>query len=381
VPIYQGYAQLIRSGYVPYRDFDVVYPPAALPIFVLPSYLPWGYSTSFAVVMGLCAAGCIAAVASALHALGAGRSRSAVAMFAIGLSPLVLGSLFDTRFDLWPTLLAVASLAAVLRRRARTFGVLAGLAFAAKFWSLAIAPIGFAYLWRRDGPRAALKAGALFLATAVACFLPFTVLAPGGVKHTVATQFYRPLEVESLGASILISAHHLGWYSATTEPSYGSQNLAGTAPNAVATVSSALELAALLAIWIAFARIRRPSTDSVVVASAAAVAAMIAFGKVFSPQYLIWLVPFVPLVRGRRGAAASLLLLLALGLTHAWFPAQFWSLALQYSQPYATFLLLRDLAILALAAVLVWPSGLEDRVLGRHASVRESLQPVRTQVE
>ena len=58
LPVYQNYAHLIRDGHVPYRDFRVEYPPAALPAFVLPTYLPWSYPTSFAVLMFVCGVGC-----------------------------------------------------------------------------------------------------------------------------------------------------------------------------------------------------------------------------------------------------------------------------------------------------------------------------------
>jgi uncharacterized membrane protein len=380
-PIYESYGQLVRAGDVPYRDFALAYPPASVPAFVLPTYLPWSYATSFAVVMGLCGVGCIAAAASVLRALGAGPRRSAVALVAIGLSPLALGGLFGTRFDLWPTLLAVGALAAVLHDRPRAFGVLAGLAFAAKVWPLVLVPVCLAYLWRRAGRRPALQAGAAFLATAAACVLPFVALAPGGVADSIAQQLDRPLQVESLGAAALVAAHHLGAPSPVTTTSYGSQNLAGSAADTVAAVSSALEVVAVVGIWILFARMRRPSGDALVLACAAAVAAMVATGKVFSPQYLIWLVPLAPLVRGRRGIVASVLLLAALGLTQTWFPGSYWSLALAQTEPFAGFLLLRDLAVLALATVLVWPAGLENHVLGKHRAGGEPFQPVRAQVE
>src|SRR5205814_292087 len=83
--------------------------------------------TSFAVLMGVCGAACIAAAASALRAVGAGVDRTWLALLAIGVAPLVLGSLFDTRFDLWPTLLAVGALAALVRERAVLSGALLGL--------------------------------------------------------------------------------------------------------------------------------------------------------------------------------------------------------------------------------------------------------------
>ena len=38
-PIYQRYGDAIANGQVPYRDFQLEYPPAALPVFALPSLL------------------------------------------------------------------------------------------------------------------------------------------------------------------------------------------------------------------------------------------------------------------------------------------------------------------------------------------------------
>ena len=90
-------------------------------------------------------------------------------------------------------------------------------------------------------------------------------------------------------------------------------------------------------------------------AAAAAVCAFVALGKVLSPQFLIWLVPLVPLVRGRRGVTASTLLGAALVLTQLWFPFRYWELAREFD-PLASFLVLaRDLVLLALLALLALP--------------------------
>jgi Glycosyltransferase family 87 len=353
VPIYAGYADSVRGGAVPYRDFGFEYPPAALAPMLLASYMSWSYATSFAVLMGICGAACIVAAASALRAADAGAERTWAALLAIGVAPLVLGSLFDTRFDLWPTLLAVGALAALARERPILCGALLGLAFAAKLWPAVLVPIAVAYLWRRRGRRSALVHVVAFVGVAAACFLPFVILAPDGLRAMFADQLDRPLQVESLGAAVLMAAQHLGMRPLTTVSTHGAQALSGRGAGLAADLSTVFEVAAVVTIWVVFARRRNPDVEAVLLAAAAAVAALVAFDRVLSPQYLIWVVPFVPLVRGARGFYASMLLFVALGLTQAWFPRHYWTLADTHGSPYSWYLLARDLALVAIAGVLL----------------------------
>ena len=111
----------------------------------------------------------------------------------------------------------------------------------------------------------------------------------------------------------------------------------------------------LVALWVSFAR--GPATrERLVRYSAAAVVAFVALGKVLSPQFLIWLIPLVPLVRGRRGLAASGVLAAALVLTQLWFPYRYWDLALRFDEPASWLVLARDLVLVALLLVLIEPS-------------------------
>ena len=352
VPVYVRYSGLIRGGAVPYRDFKFEYPPAALPALLLPAYMSWSYATSFAVLMGACGGGCIAAAASALRAVDAGAIRTGAALLGIGVSPLLLGSLFDTRFDLWPTLLAFGALVAIVRRRPVVSGLLLGLGFAAKLWPAVLLPIAVAHLWRRRGRRSALAVVVAFVAVAAACFLPFAVLAPDGLRAMFADQLDRPLQVESLGAAVLMAGQHLGMRPLATIGSHGGQALSGRGAGLAADLSTIFEIVSVLAIWVVFARRRTADGESTLLAAASAVAALVAFDKVLSPQYLIWLAPFVLLVRGGRGVVAGGLLFLALGLTQTWFPWHYWRLATGHDAPWSWYLLARDLALVALAGVL-----------------------------
>jgi hypothetical protein len=350
-PLYQGYGEKVVDGQVPYRDFPVEYPPAALPVFVLPALADDDdYGSAFELLMWACAVATIVLLAVTLSAAGAGTVRLYAATAFAGIAPLLLGSVILTRFDLWPAALAAGALAALVSGRNRLgLGVL-GLATAAKLYPAVLLPIALVWVARRRGPREAALGLGVFAAAIVAIVLPFAILSPGGVAHSLTTQLGRPLQIESLGAAILLAAHQLGLYDPTVVSTHGSQNLSGSLPGAVAAVETALQLLALVAVWLLFAR-GRPDRERLLVASAAAVVAFIAFGKVLSPQFLIWLLPLVPLVGGSAGIAACWVFGGALVTTQLWFPNRYWDVVAL--EPTGWLVLVRDLLLVALLAVLV----------------------------
>jgi Mg/Co/Ni transporter MgtE len=142
----------------------------------------------------------------------------------------------------------------------------------------------------------------------------------------------------------------------------------------VAAVSLVLEALAVATVWILYARVRDPRAR-LPLAFAAAVAGFIAFTKVFSPQYLAWLVPLVVLVGGTAGVAAISLAAAALVLAQAWF---FHYGALFRLEWPVWLLLVRDLLLVALYAVLAgalsrWKIRIPSRSkTSRHSGLRRS---------
>jgi Glycosyltransferase family 87 len=359
-PVYQRYGDAIVAGHVPYEDFTVEYPPAALPTFAVPSLIVTrgasrdSYDRAFGFLMAICGAGAVALVALTLVRDGAGRMRLAAGCALAALAPLALGSVLLTRFDLWPAALVAAALAALMAGRDRLALGTLGLGIAAKVYPIALLPIFVAHVWKRHGRRRALAGLGVAAGVVAVCVLPFVALSPHGVWASSLRQTSRPLQIETLGSGVLLALHQIAGLHLTMVSSHGSQNLAGRLPDALAIVQAVVELAAVVAVWIWFAR-GPADAGRLFRACAAAVCAFVVFGKVLSPQFLIWLVPLVALVRGRRGLAAGGVLVACLVLTQVWFPYRYWRLALHFDAVASWLVLVRDLGLVALLAVLVWP--------------------------
>ncbi len=358
-PGYETYADAIVAGQVQYRDFSVEYPPGALLPMLAPELTAsrgnFGeYGHSFEKWMAGAGALMTLLAAVALAALRAPPLRAVVAMLLVGASPLLLGNVMLSRFDLWVAALTVGAVAALLWERQATSAVVLGAAIATKLFPAVLVPLGLAWIWRRRGRRAALLWLGLVVAVCAAVFVPFAVIAPDGVWNSFITQLDRPLQLESLGGAVLIALHNdagTTLHVFTTK----SQNLSGPGTHAAAVLSSVAQVVALLAVWVLYAR--GPQTrERLVLSAAAAVTAFIAFGKVLSPQFMIWLIPLVPLVRSRL---AQVLFVGALVLTQVEFPARYWALANDFRPSIAGVVLARDLVLVFLFALLLVEPWLE----------------------
>jgi 8-oxo-dGTP pyrophosphatase MutT (NUDIX family) len=359
--VYQRYGDWIAEGRIPYRDFRPEYPPAALPAFALPSLAAGTGATQdeyrrwFEAVMVVCGAFVLLFVALALRSLGREPPALLAGLLFVALAPLLLGSVVLSRFDLLPAAVVAGAVAAICAGRERlAFGAL-GLAVAAKVYPAVLVPLFVARTWAARERREAAVSSAVLAGVLALCFVPFVVLGPAGVWESVARQVSRPLQLESLGASLLLAAHHAFGLDLTVRSSHGSQNLVGTLPDVLSITQSLLGIGALVAIWLAFAR-GSSDRERLVRLSAAAVCVLVALGKVASPQFLLWLVPLVPLVRGRRGLAATGLLGVALVLTQFWFPYRYWDLVFDLDAVASWTVLGRDVVLVGLLAVLVWPA-------------------------
>jgi hypothetical protein len=348
--IYREYGDALLAGRLPYRDVFVEYPPGAIPIFAGPSLAPGGwYDPLFKAAMTLCAVGTIYLVVLLLARRGAGVPELAVAAGFLALVPIALGPVSLNTYDALPALLTAGALAALVYGRG-TFALgLLGAAFAAKLYALVLVPLALI----RIGRAAAWRGLAAFAGVAAALIVPWAALSPHGVWESARAQLGRGLHAESLGASALLAGDRLGAYDAHVvkrlHPA-ATRDVAGSLPLALGYATSALALLAVAAVWLVYHRHR----DRLELAFAAAIAGVLAFAKVLSPQYLVWLIPFVPF----GGAVAGALFVVALALAQSWYfhYRQLWAIGWPVWP-----LLARNTLLVVLYAFLLWKTSTPSR--------------------
>jgi len=322
VDLYGRYAEGLLHGRIPYRDVFVEYPPGAFVALMPPAFITdEHYRSAFKALMAIVALGGLWCVARLLVELGAGPQRLTLALGFLAVSPLMLGSVWLNSYDVWPAVLSVAALLALVFGFVALAFVFLGLAFAAKVYAIVLVVPAALYVASHRGMRAAIRGSAAFAIAAALVVTPFAAASPGGVWSSIRSQAERGLHIESLGASLLLVADRLGLYDVTVtagSTAAKSRDLAGPAPDALAFISTLLLAAAITAVWVAFARSTRDA-QQLATAFAAGVAAVLAFSKVLSPQYGEWLLFLCPLAAGAGGVAAAALAAAAFVLANLWF--------------------------------------------------------------
>jgi hypothetical protein len=261
---------------------------------------------------------------------------------------LLLYPVAVTRYDAVVALaLATAAFGAALGGR---YGPLAyaslGFGTAAKLVpALAVLPLVFARRGIGRGPW-------VFVAVAALFFVPALVLGGGGFVGSFAYHAERGLQVESVGASVLMA---FGLAEGVVFE-FGAFEARGAGAGLAAGLS--LPVTVVLLGVTGLVVYRRVGAGAVGAAgfprwAAALILAFMLGSKVLSPQYEIWLLPLVPLCAGGpAGAGLCLLFLASCGLTTGVFPLHYADL-LNLRSPGPELLLGRNALLAALWVLLL----------------------------
>ncbi|CAN5525765.1 glycosyltransferase family 87 protein [soil metagenome] len=344
-----GAAKHVLAGDMPYRDFAFEYPPGALLAMLAPATLagrsPDVTSYLWAMVFqNAVLAGAITVLLGRWSGL-----RSAITFNA----PLaILAAFVPLRFDLLPALLTLLAVRYAIDRPARSGAILA-LGVCVKLYPAALLPILLlphvtARRWRGAGRLVCAFAGMMLLV-----LVPFAIVSHNHVFDFLTFHRVRGLQVESIGGAAILLASKLHLTSATVATSFFSSNVTGAWSSGAIVAMQLLMLGLLGLQFVSVILKGRPKSTVAVIPrysegsresrvvrisrflgvprndggyrergrsrdfqELALVAAttlwiFIACNKVFSPQYVVWVLPLIALSKSRVAIVATVCVLTA----------------------------------------------------------------------
>ena len=296
-----GNAQEIFSGTVPATE----YPPLALVFIALPMVFadtPFGYNVAFIVEMLIfMVAGLFL---SSKLATDLGRDAKQGMLLYTVLMILMLEFVLD-RFDVIPAVMTLGALHLFLSGRREWAFLLLALGTLTKLYPALLFPVWIILLWFNGERRDMLRGALVFIGTGAVAVAVCMATNPDLITGFMGYHGDRPLQIESVASSLvyLLSIPGLTdvWIQSATDPgSFLSDNLRGPLPDAVASMMMPVMVAAIIGVCVLYAWKRRSSSDDgmrlAALAMLGCLMAFVVFNKVFSSQYLIWLIPSVLLV-------------------------------------------------------------------------------------
>jgi len=345
---------------IPWRDFLVEYPPGVLIAAVPPALLTSDVATYhflFCIEMEL-----LLTAAAWLGVRTAERLKAGAGTQALKLSivyALALGVVGVRHYDALVALSLSVGIYGLTTRRPALAGFALGLGVIAKGVPLILAPLG---LWRLFDVERRGDLGRALLAASAICglsALAYWGLAGDHAADALAYHADRPLQIESLYGAVLMVWHLFQRDLLHITFAYGSHNISASFEPALRKAATATTLLAIMSVylWYGFARGRaRDETERLTIFLAAAAAMLIAYiglGKVFSPQYMTWLLPIGVISAVLSSERSRVLLISAAAATQIEWPYIY-----QINSPYAEPLLgavalTRDLLLIAAAVSLL----------------------------
>ena len=275
VRLYSTWTILLADRQFPVGDAYWQYPPGAGVLFALSRFAGPDPVFGFVVLAFL------ADLALMLLLMNSGRRLSGITRFdgawAWVIGGLAVGPVLVARFDIFPTVFAVA--AVLLATKPVRSGVMAAIGALLKAWPILM----LAVVSRRHLPQAVIAA----IVTAVVGVLAINAWASGGISF-LGEQSERGLQIESVGSLPYMIAGALG-FEQNVVLRYGAYEFVMTGVGVIGLIITAvgLLLFALIAVLRLAGRLEQTPSGDVALAL---ILIAVASSRVFSPQYDIWIV-------------------------------------------------------------------------------------------
>lgn len=311
IGIYFNYSLNVVQGQVPYRDFSMEYPPLALVAFAAPRLMAVGtlidaetYRRLF--LLGNVFFSTIIAVTLVQLLRLWQPARSPIMPLIVYTGFVILTSpLSPWRYDMFPTFLTALALLAYTDRRPALAGFWLGLGAAAKIYPLVLLGIFGAVYLAAGQWRAIVRMGLTCGAVIAACLLPFVWLAPETWSVFLTYHQERGLQIESLAGAAIWLAATLDLTQTDKIFNYGALHIDGPLADALLPWQTRMLALAVIGVGLAclwrfrteYTKHGAVSDESVAAGIVAVLLAFMVGNKVFSPQYIVWLLPFIPLLR------------------------------------------------------------------------------------
>ncbi len=347
---------------LPWRDFSMEYPPAMAVFALLPAVLTRdfaAYHLLFCLEMELLLTFSVFYAVRAINRLAPGQGARTL-KFAIATTA-ALGFIAARRYDACVSASLGLTFLALAARRPVGAGASLALGVVAKGAPILFAPLGAIHYaagrrWRELSVSLG-AAGAVCLAGGLA----YRALAGDHWRDVFAYHGARPLQIESTYAAVLILLSGLDpSLVAGSADAYGSTNIVSAYEPLLRPIAEGAPLLATLAVCWRFWRSRREGDgefDRLVDLAKGVCAIVVAFsvlGKVFSPQYLVWLTPVAAIASLKSNRLAKISLFAGLGLTQFEYPYCYTFLASSLPPAFGLLALARNFALIFWAAQLLF---------------------------
>ena len=280
-------------------DFPMLeYPPFSMVFIAIPRIFadtPFGYNIAYVaevlvfMVIGLW-------LTSKLADVYGYSSKRAMLLYAVLM--LLMFEFVVDRIDIFP---AVITLAAVYlfstNKTSLAFAFLA-IGTMTKLYPALLFPVMFLYLIFNRRYSDVLKGSVAFIGTGVVIAAVVCLIDPSIITNFMGYHEDRPLQIESVAASVVYFISALGFTDVWIQPfgsegSFGSDNLRGPLPDAVSDVLMPIMIVSIVALYALYFVIRRKGIEDngMRILGLAILASLMLFmvaNKVFSSQYLIW---------------------------------------------------------------------------------------------